>query len=122
MPDPDAWLESVCFPELEPELDELDDEGALAAVELEFDIDLWREASARYGQRLQRESKRSSQRASARQLSSETQRVSSGPERVFPSGDTARLGSRRTRRLPPREDTRRLSPPREPAADPRASA
>ena len=125
-PDPDAWVESIRFPEP-------GDEGAFAAGE-------GQQAFARCGQRLQRGSRRplpaserplpaserplpASERAGGRLApapSGETQRVASGPERVFPSGDTARLGSRRTRRLL-REDTSRCGPPPPPEADPRSS-
>jgi hypothetical protein len=84
LPDPEAWLENVAFPEPadDPALAELEDEDlVLGADELEFDVEQWREASERYATSGRGASRRAAQ--------------------------TARVQSRRTRALPRQESSRR---------------
>lgn len=100
LPDPEAWLENVAFPEPadDPALAELEDEDlVLGADELEFDAEQWREASERYV---------ASERG-ARTRAAETARVRSKRTRALPRQESSRRDPRRvasgtgpTRRIP----------------------
>ncbi|MGE0709389.1 MAG: hypothetical protein AB7N76_09360 [Planctomycetota bacterium] len=106
--DPELWLEGVALPspselddefedelEDEPCLSDLDDDAALFAVELDFDEELWREASARHSERL-------SERLISDRLSSERlvggHHLERPPRESEPTAETCRIERPASRR------------------------